>query len=249
METKTISTRKNPRKRSYAQKKKGKKFLRQKGFQTVNQLNRGSNSLITMQNTSLNPFPPSIKVNLRYFDLGFDLNPGVAGVQDEYVFSANGLYDPDISGTGHQPLGFDQWMSMYDHYTVVGSRITVFGRNNEASYSQFLGVRYSDTASVSTDQVRTIENGRCVYRLLGAANDHNDTGSVSMGMNIGKMLGRPQPLNEDSLRGSISGNPAEQAYWHIFAFPDSAADTSSVRVSVQIEYVAVFTEPKLLATS
>lgn len=46
-----------------------------------------------------------------------------AGVPAFYQFAGNSLYDPDISGTGHQPLGFDQWSAFYNKYCVTGSKI------------------------------------------------------------------------------------------------------------------------------
>jgi len=36
----------------------------------------------------------------------------------EQVFRLNSLYDPDFTGTGHQPYGFDQLLALYNYYKV-----------------------------------------------------------------------------------------------------------------------------------
>ncbi len=59
-----------------------------------------------------------LPIKFKYQTSG-TLNPGVAGVAAIQVMTANGLYDPDITGVGHQPRGFDQIMALYNHYTVV----------------------------------------------------------------------------------------------------------------------------------
>lgn len=43
----------------------------------------------------------------------------------EYVFSLNSIYDPDVTGTGHQPRGADQWGVLYREYMVRGARYNV----------------------------------------------------------------------------------------------------------------------------
>lgn len=231
------------RRRTYGGKKR--RLPRQEG---ISKQNKGSDRMVTMENIIKNPVPTKLKVQLRYFENNLTIDPTAGGLADEYVFSANGLYDPNITGVGHQPLGFDQYMAMYDHYTVIASKITIFARNGDASYGQMVGVRYNDSATEESDSRVIIENGRCVYRLMDESAE-GDACSVSMGLNIGKVLGRKNVLDEDDLRGSSGANPTEQAYWHIFAFPDSAVDSASIRLSVQIDYVAIFTEPKLLALS
>lgn len=43
-----------------------------------------------------------------------------------YTFSCNGLFDPNITRTGHQPHYFDQMVDLgYNRYCVVGSTITL----------------------------------------------------------------------------------------------------------------------------
>ena len=46
----------------------------------------------------------------------------MAGGYDIRTWSANGIYDPDISATGHQPMLRDLWASQYDYYTVLACR-------------------------------------------------------------------------------------------------------------------------------
>ena len=60
-------------------------------------------------------------VKMRYVE-EFELNPGLGSVAS-YVFRANGLYDPNYTGAGHQPYGFDQWMTYYNQFTVLGSKM------------------------------------------------------------------------------------------------------------------------------
>ena len=67
------------------------------------------------------PVPLKMAATLLYSDQ-ITLNPA-AGTVSKHVFSANGLFDPNITGVGHQPRGFDQYMALYNHYTVIGARI------------------------------------------------------------------------------------------------------------------------------
>jgi hypothetical protein len=39
-------------------------------------------------------------------------------------FRTTAVYDPDYTGTGHQPYGFDQHSRLYNHYIVDTAIIT-----------------------------------------------------------------------------------------------------------------------------
>lgn len=61
-------------------------------------------------------------VTLKYCTiLPFDLTTGYA----ERTFRANGLYDPDYTGVGHQPFGRDKYTNEYRKYVVINSFISV----------------------------------------------------------------------------------------------------------------------------
>lgn len=69
-------------------------------------------------------FPKTHLVRFKYVDT-ISLNAAAAEVVSTYIFRANDCYDPDYTGTGHQPYGFDQWAAYYEHCHIIGSRCTV----------------------------------------------------------------------------------------------------------------------------
>lgn len=69
------------------------------------------------------PMPDRFNASLIYSDT-VTLNPG-AGTLVHHDFRLNSLYDPDLTGTGHQPRGFDQLMAFYQRYRVYGCKMDV----------------------------------------------------------------------------------------------------------------------------
>lgn len=189
------------------------------------------------------------RTKLIYMDRGRTVNPGAGGLAASYVFSANGIWDPNITGVGHQPTGFDQFMSFYDHYCVVSSKIYVHFKNFDNTLDQMVGIYVSDRASVESDYRNIIENGMGTYSIVGNVNDTNNAMELAQAVSIARFLGRPNVLDEDNLQGSGGTNPADQAYFHVWAAPTIAADSGSVEINVRVEYVVEFKEPKILPTS
>jgi hypothetical protein len=172
------------------------------------------------------------------------LDPGASGVASVQKYTANGLYDPDISGTGHQPMGFDQIMQLYYHYACLGSKISVTFANTDATYPQYCGISLSGDPSVSLTLEELIEQGNCTWTVLAAKGSGGDTQKLSLAVNPGKFLGDQNPLDEESMQGSISANPAEQVYFYTWAAPMPGVDSAIVRSGATIEYQTAFLEPK-----
>lgn len=195
------------------------------------------------------PLGRSHKTLLRYSEIGLGLNPGVAGASAQWIFSCNGLYDPDITGVGHQPAGFDQLMAMYDHYTVIGAKITVQFQNIDATYAQMCFLHVQDGTSTNIDARVLVENGQCTYTMLGAKGEGRTCASLSLKCNPARFLSRSKPMSDPELKGSASSNPSEQCFFVVTVAPPNASDTSTVYLFPVIEYVVVFHEPKQLALS
>lgn len=74
-------------------------------------------------------FPARRTTVLRYVE-DFTLNPGVA-TSAVNVFSINNLYDPNFTGTGHQPMFFDNYAALYSKYRVNHATITFVALQNK----------------------------------------------------------------------------------------------------------------------
>lgn len=192
------------------------------------------------------------KVTTTYFEKSITLNPASGGAPVLHSFNCNGMFDPDHTGTGHQPLGFDQLMAMYDHYVVVGSKITVNFSNNSslASDRAIIGVITDDNNSIPGDVNQIIENGKGSYAYLQPLGSNNSSLSLSSTFSPKTALGVSHPMASENLRGDSSTNPTEGAYFNIWASAVNALDNPvGITCTVLIEYVAIFTEPRQLALS
>lgn len=201
------------------------------------------------------PRPQYRIVTLKYHDVA-SINPG-AGTIGYYSFSANGLYDPNITGTGHQPMYFDQFSDMYDHYVVLRSYVSAifYMQTVAASTMTTVGILLDDNnavGSVSLDDLMEQENRRLKWKLLpaSAAYSHNIR-KVTMKYNPKGFFGIKDVADNRNLIGSVtSSNPTEQAYFNIWGVGTTGStDPPTFEVMVHIYYTVMFSEPKETAGS
>lgn len=192
------------------------------------------------------PIPTSFRTKLRYCE-AVSINPGTGGAASVFTFAANGLYDPNIGGVGHQPRGFDELMPLYNHAIVIGSKIKVQFCNRDGAGAQLVGIALRAGTAAEVDPNNYIEGSNVVYKLLNASG-----GIDSATMNTtfsNKFLGISDPMSTAILRNSDSSNPSELAVYHVFGANPWGVDTGSILCQVTLEYVVVFTEPKVPAQS
>jgi hypothetical protein len=75
------------------------------------------------RNPRAGPFPTTYPAELHYSDI-FEFATSIGTVVYQ-KFRANSLYDPDETGTGHQPLYFDSLAALYSKYRVTKVRYAV----------------------------------------------------------------------------------------------------------------------------
>lgn len=179
---------------------------------------------------------------IRYYATGGIVSG--ASAAGTYIFSANGVFDPDISGSGGQPMGFDQMMSFYNHYTVVRSRIRVVFQSNSTTLraSAALSVSGSSTATTSVEQL--VENGNLVFSLLEYAGAMGGACTLSRATTAAKFQGIKDVMDDPNMRGDSASNPAEQYYYHLSVWNSASATTVGVDFQAFIEYDVMFHEPR-----
>lgn len=198
-----------------------------------------------------NTFVPAL-TRARYFGKcrygSAQLNfTAASGLVNTYLFSANGIYDPDITATGQTAAGFAQLMSLYEHYTVYRSTISVIFTNNSTAPAMVAISLEPDTTS-STDPSNVLELPYSQIVQLEPASSYGASKTIKLQANMSKYFGVPVTKGSELYRGTISANPPEQAYYHckVFAVKGGSAD---VYMTVKIEYEAMFTEPRELSAS
>lgn len=178
------------------------------------------------------------------------LDPSTGGIIDEYIFCANGLYDPNVTGTGHQPMGFDQMYALYSHYTVTHATITVtFVNGTDTSNPQAVAIRVANGTTATNSIDDFLEQRSCPYSVLGVDGSGAEIRKLKQTVDIARFLGRPNLLNEDDCRGSSTANPVEKVMFILGAEPFGSVDGGRIDCLVEMEFKTVWTEPEILAQS
>jgi hypothetical protein len=197
------------------------------------------------------PLPSRLHARLKYITY----NVGSGGVTPSvYVLSANGLFDPDITGVGHQPRGFDQLIALYDHYVVEKSHCTVeFCPNGTSSGAITVsGIQLQSSSTSQSDYIDYAEQARCTY---GIAPFFSTNGGVAepkrheLSFSAKEFMGIPDPITAGKLQGTVSANPADGAFFHVFWQHLDGSTSSPLAALITVEYDAVFIEPVPVASS
>lgn len=186
-------------------------------------------------------------VKMRYVEQ-LSLNAGIAAIAG-HTFRANSIFDPDQSGAGHQPMGHDEWSSFYNHYTVLGSKITVTFSNQHANDPMVAGVFLNDdTALASSSVTSLIENAKGPYCHLDSA---GGTGVRRLTKKFSaKKFFKCDVKDRTDLKASFGTNPSEEAYFLVWtAAMNTGSDPSAVYATVKIDYIVLMSEPKDLGPS
>jgi len=201
-------------------------------------------------------FPKQTCVKLRYVD-GFSLNPGVSSLA-QYLFRANSCFDPNYSAIGHQPSAFDNWSQFYNHYTVLGAKITAQLHVDPASVQSggiMFGIHLSDDISFTADPTTAMEQGLLKYRM-GNVSPVQGSGN---GLKVTKTFSAKKFFNVKDVKDNTgrlgaltSANPTDLAYFMVIAGPTPAStsvDLTGFQVTVIIDYIVLFSEPMELPLS
>lgn len=192
-------------------------------------------------------FPKMLKVCHKYVSAPAQVNCTL-GAMATYIWTCNGMYDPDITSTGHQPLYFDQMALIYDHYTVIGSRIDINVQTSEDPIGPSIGVLWidDDSGTTATNVSMVSEQGFNPTKNIGGPN-HNPSVFFTKSWSAKKTFGGSVIGNND-LQGTAAANPTELSY---YKFSYNTIDTSSATlyVTARITYIAVWAELKEMAQS
>lgn len=170
------------------------------------------------------------------------------------------MFDPDITGVGHQPLGFDQWSAFYNKYTVYGSKcqITILNATGSTAATQNIeAVLMPVPSSVSTTVITTATDLEELYEFpyskMKAGNIVGGAPNLFLKsyMSTTKIDGIPKAKVgiSDSYSAVNSANPSNMWRWAIGLQSTDEAATSTCRVLVKMTYYARMWDRTVLTQS
>ena len=230
----------------------------------------GRNSRLTVPRNKIG-FPQSMRTQLRYCD-AIDFTPSSATI-NVHSFLANGLFKPDVSATGHQPRGFDEFMDVYKTFTVKGSKIAVTwsyeGYMGPSQYMQTGAPQQAIQNSAGAVQAVPAMVGMIIPTVEAASSGTiiqnqevdkarwvtvtpvGEAKTVSAKARVEDFFGKDALTGSEGYTGSISSDPSEKLYYHVCSAlqHDEYPITIKLRANIVITYDTVFTEPKYLPVS
>lgn len=127
--------------------------------------------------------PKTATVSLRYCTTKI-LAPTTAGLGVSTVFRCDSVYDPDYTGTGHQPVYRDVYTSMYNKYIVTGSKIWVkaipYRGSGTATSVYSLGLYRRDHGDTTTMNIETMRENGVHTKTIRMGNNDMPNSSVYM---------------------------------------------------------------------
>lgn len=192
---------------------------------------------------NMGPLSVKLRTKMLYVDQ-VQLDPGIGGIPGNYVWSCNGLFDPNITGGGHQPRGFDQLMELYDHYVVIGMKAEIVLANTDTTEAQHVCAYIKDDATPLATSTDILENRYIKWKMLAPEGSGANTAKMTIQVNPNKFLGRSRPLSDPELKGSVVANPAEQCFLILQSFPQTNTNLAPMMCTVRITYTAILIEPK-----
>lgn len=179
-------------------------------------------------------------VVLRYHET-FTINPGLGGLPGYYVFRANSCYDPNFTGTGHQPRGFDQIMAMYTYLAVREAQIEIWFQPTDGAPCILSIAANSDVTSGTPNRDGIMEQATAVFAKAGGISAAGP-GYVSMRVKPWELAGTK--LDENDYKHLSTGNPIITQFFNVHAMPLEISDAGDIACVARITYNCQVTEPK-----
>jgi len=191
-------------------------------------------------------FPKKMQMTHKYTENV--ILTSASGVLATYKFSCNNMYDPNFSGTGHQPLYFDQMAALYDHFVVIGSKIkfTLVPGGATTAPCAF-GINVNDDTTVVPSEFTSLSE-QTQSNIKYFAPNNTKPLALTKTWSAKKFFGGSILANTE-LQGSPASGPTEQSYFALYIQSLDGATTAACYAVVEITYIALWKELKDIAAS
>lgn len=195
-------------------------------------------------NTALKPFAQRYITKMKYADTVFINSAG----PQAYRFRLNGLFDPNFSGIGHQPYGYDTLATIYNRYRVISCSYTISGVDQSGQYVVIC-------ALPANEQVNTLSVAEMLENPKAKFITQAPNASLKMlkgKINIPSLVGRnkSQYMADDRYQAQVGADPSELALLNIYIQRlDGGSNVLNAPLQVTLNYTVEWFDVKNLPQS
>lgn len=234
----------------YGYYKKNRSSIKKKQWKTPYYKKKYTNkyknaTMVKMPGTNI--IADSVMVKLPYCDqYTMTSTSGTVATQQ---FRQNGIFDPDVTYTGHQPRGFDEYATLYDRYVVYGVAVEVDVVGVTSGVPGVLSLRGSPNSTLpSSDIYEAVENPRVKYIAISGSEGQN-RGKLSTYFSTKALAGVKDLGQERDYRSVVTTNPTEQNYINICWQALNGSSTTACNAIIKLTYYVKFFDRKTLGSS
>lgn len=186
-----------------------RKQFRRRGKKPAWKKSKGQRTVLV--NTSLRPVPARFITKHKYAEA---VTLSSAGL-NTYRWNLNSLYDPNRTGLGHQPYGFDSLSALYNRYRVISCKYVLSCVSDTANIA-FAALPANDTAVVISNVSEARENPRCKYAVQNPGGTLKVLkGNVYLPALVGRT--KTQYMSSDAYQSVVTSSPSELMVLNCFA--------------------------------
>lgn len=182
------------------------------------------------------------------------LSPGyTSGAIANYYCQLNSVDDPFAGFSTNQPLGYDQWKTLYQKAYVVGAKAKVVCHNGSTSAIMYgicpMPVSQGSTSLLNYEHYSELPQNK--QRLLSPDVDH---GVLTHSVSVKKHLQVKDIRDNNDLVIDLINEtpPSKLCYWHLYSQPVDQTTTvasGNVQFVITLEYIVLLTDPVVPARS
>lgn len=173
-----------------------------------------------------------------------------AGAMERYLISMTNIVDPLGGGSANQPLGYDQWKTLYDKAKILGAKVKMTVHNSGTAEPIIMGLnpRYPNSSTSLADWEYNVEVAGSKSRILSQDVDH---GTLVMSKSTKKMLNLKNLKDSTDIECDIGSDtgPSLSAYIEAWTQPFDKASATTADVIIQVDYIVMLYDPIVPARS
>lgn len=187
--------------------------------------------------------PERLRTKFNYIET---INYSTAAVPAGQVWRGNSGFDPNQTGTGSQPVGWDNMNDFYTYVNIYASSINVevTSLDDTSFYIYILPYASATYPTSSTVNVEAIPHCKKIF----VPNSSNGGHAIGNNFAQNKSIVAITSMSSD-FTSTFLANPGVQWFWHVYVVSADTGTTFTGSIKTRITYYCILSGRKIVALS